>query len=90
MAKIINALREIGKKCNASGTVPTGKSVSDVLNSIASNFNINGEKGDDGASVTAIALVTESGNVVSGTATLSDGTTVEIAISEAPVQSGQE
>ena len=81
---IVGALKKLGKKLNTGGTEPTGKTIAAVLSSIESAFNINGEKGDDGASVTAIALVTEDGAVTGGTATLSDGTTVEITVTTAP------
>lgn len=83
MSRLIKALKNLGKKCNASATEPTGNTVSQVINSIATNFNINGEKGDDGASVTAIALTTEEGAVTGGTATLSDGTEITITVTEA-------
>lgn len=81
---IVKALKALGKKLNTGGTEPTGNTISAVLASIESAFNISGAKGDDGASVTAIALVTEEGAVTGGTATLSDGTTVEITVTTAP------
>lgn len=77
MSRLIEALKNLGKKCNSSQTVPTGDNVEDVINSIATNFNINGA---DGASVTAIALTTTEGAVTGGTATLSDGTTITITV----------
>lgn len=80
---IVDALKELGKKCNTSQTAPTGNTIAEVLESIAENFNITGAAGDDGASVTAIALVTSEGAVTGGTATLSDGNTVEITVTEA-------
>ena len=83
MSRLITALKELGKKCNTSGTAPTGKTLSQVINSIATNFNITGAKGADGASVTAIALTTTEGAVTGGTATLSDGKTVTITVTEA-------
>lgn len=86
MSRIIKALQELGKKCNTSHTVPAGNTVDEVVNSIAENFNINGEKGetgDAGAHVTAIELETTEGAVTGGTATLSDGTTVNITVTEA-------
>ena len=87
MSRLIKALKDLGKKCNTSATEPTGKTVSQVISSIATNFNINGSKGDDGASVTAIALTTEEGAVTGGTATLSDGTDITITVTEAEAQS---
>ena len=81
---IVGALKKLGKKLNTGGTEPSGKTIAGVLSSIESAFNINGEKGDDGAYVTAIELVTEDGAVTGGTATLSDDTTVEITVTTAP------
>jgi len=83
MSRLTKALVNFGKKCNSSATAPTGKTVAELINSIATNFNINGAKGDDGASVTAIALTTTEGAVTGGTATLSDGKTVTITVTEA-------
>ena len=51
---------------------------------MAKNFNINGAKGDDGASVTAITLYTSEGAITGGVATLSDGNTVEITVTTQP------
>lgn len=85
MSRTLEALKNLGKKCNTSGTAPSGKTVDEVLNNIAKAFNINGEKGDDGASVTAITLYTgEGGAITSGVATLSDGNTVEITVTTEP------
>lgn len=87
MANTLKALKELGKKCNTSATVPTGNTVAEVVNSIASNFNITGAKGDTGAagaSVTAIALYTTEGAVTGGVATLSNGNTVEITVTTTP------
>ena len=81
---IVQALKKLGKKLNTGGTEPTGKTIAGVLSSIESAFNINGEKGDDGAYVTAIELTTEGGAVTGGTATLSDGTDVTITVTTAP------
>lgn len=87
--KIIDALKELGKKCNTSQTAPTGNSIAEIIGSIAENFNITGEKGNTGAagaSVTAIALVTTEGAVTGGTATLSNGTEVTITVTEAEAE----
>lgn len=90
MANTLKALKELGKKCNTSATVPTGNTVAEVVNSIASNFNITGAKGDTGtagaagASVTAITLYTTEGAVTGGVATLSNGNTVEITVTTTP------
>lgn len=80
---IVEALKELSKKLNTGGTTAGGETISEVLANIASAFNITGAKGDDGASVTAIALTTTDGAVTGGTATLSDSTTVEITVTEA-------
>lgn len=56
MARIIEALKELGKKLNTGGTAPTGETVDEVINSIAEDFDITGATGADGASVTAIEL----------------------------------
>lgn len=86
MSRLTKALVNLGKKCNTSATAPTGKTVAELINSIATNFNITGAKGEDGsdgASVTAITLTTTEGAVTGGTATLSDGTEVAITVTEA-------
>lgn len=83
MARIVDSLKALGKKCNTSGTAPSGKTVAGVLANIAKDFNINGSKGDDGASVTAIELELTDGVVSGGTATLSDGTDVTITVTTA-------
>ena len=70
MAKIVNALKELGKKCNTTSTVPTGNTVSEVIDSIAY--------------VTAMTLYTTEGSVTSGVATLSNGNTIEITVTETP------
>ena len=87
MSRTLEALKNLGKKCNTSGTAPSGKTVDEVLNNIAKAFNINGEKGDDGAdgaSVTAITLYTSEGAITGGVATLSGGNTVEITVTTEP------
>lgn len=89
---IIDALIELGKKCNTSQTAPTGNSIAEVIASIAENFNITGAAGadgDDGASVTAIALETTDGAVTGGTATLSNNETVTITVTEAEAADGE-
>lgn len=80
MARIIEALKELGKKLNTGGTAPTGETVDEVINSIAEDFDITGA---DGASVTAIELELTDGVVTGGTATLSDETTVTITVTTA-------
>lgn len=84
MPRIIDALKELGKKCNTSHKVPAGSTTDEVIANIAKDFDITGDKGDDGASVTAITLLTTEGAVTGGTATLSDGTEIEITVTEAP------
>ena len=83
MARIIEALKELGKKLNTGGTAPTGETVDEVINSIAEGFDITGATGADGASVTAIELELTDGVVTGGTATLSDETTVSITVTTA-------
>lgn len=88
MGRTLEALKNLGKKCNTSGTTPGGKTIDAVLNSIATSFNINGAPGadgDDGASVTAITLYTgEGGAITGGVATLSDTTEIEITVTTEP------
>ena len=88
MSRLIKALKAFGKKCNTSATEPTGKTLSEVINSIATNFNITGAKGADGAYITAIALTTQDGAVTGGTATLSDSTEVTITVTAAEATEG--
>lgn len=80
---IVSALKKLSKKLNTGGTEASGKTIADVLASIESSFDINGSKGDDGASVTAIELELTDGVVSGGTATLSDGTEVTITVTTA-------
>lgn len=84
MGRTLEALKNLGKKCSTGGTEPSGNTTDEVLNSIAENFNINGEKGDDGASITAITLYTSEGAITGGVATLSDSTEVEITVTTEP------
>lgn len=80
---IIKALKKLGKKLNTGGTEPSGKTISEVLASIESTFDITGAKGADGAYVTAIELELTDGVVTGGTATLSDETEVNITVTTA-------
>ena len=87
MLKIVAAIKELGKKCNTSGTAPAGDKTADVIANIAKNFDITGAKGadgKDGASVTAITLYVDDGAVTGGIATLSDEKTVNITVTETP------
>ena len=84
--RIVEALKELGKKCNTGGTAPAGNTVAAVIADIADKFNISGAKGDTGAtgaSVTAIELELTEGVVSGGTATLSDGSEVAITVTTA-------
>lgn len=81
--RIVEALKELGKKCNTGGTAPAGNTVAAVIADIADKFNISGAKGADGASVTAIELELTDGVVSGGTATLSDGSEVTITVTTA-------
>ena len=80
---IVQALKKLGKKLNTAGTEPSGNTIAGVLESIEDSFDITGEKGDDGAYVTAITLTTEDGAVTGGTATLSDDSEVTITVTTA-------
>ena len=80
---IVKALKKLGKKLNTGGTEPSGKTISEVLASIESTFDITGAKGEDGAYVTAIELELTDGVVTGGTATLSDETEVTITVTTA-------
>lgn len=96
MGRTLEALKKLGKKCNTSGTEPTGNTTDEVINSIASNFNISGapgadgkdgkdgKDGTDGASITAITLYTSEGAITGGVAILSDTTEIEIAVTTEP------
>ena len=76
-------MKALGKKLNTGGPEPAGDTIAEVLESIEVDFDITGDKGDDGASVTAIELEVTDGVVSGGTATLSDGTTVNITVTTA-------
>ena len=88
MSRTLDALKKLGKKCNTSGTEPTGNTTDEVLNSISTNFNINGAPGadgNDGASVKTITLYTgEGGAITGGVATLTDDTEIEITVTTEP------
>lgn len=78
MGSTVKALKEFGKKCNTEHTAPDGNTISKVINNIAEDFDITG------ASVSAITLYTTEGAVTGGTATLTDGTEIEITVTTAP------
>ena len=82
MSRTLDALKNLGKKCNKAGTAPTGNTTDEVLNSIATSFDIDGA---DGASVKTITLYTgEGGAITGGLATLTDDTEIEITVTTAP------
>lgn len=83
--RTLEALKELAVKCTDASSVAdvTGSTVDEVLDYIEANFNVDGQDGEDGASVTAIELETTEGAVTGGTATLSDGTTIEITVTTA-------
>lgn len=93
---IVEALKKLGKKLNTGGTEPTGETIAEVLDSIEESFDItgatgaDGDDGEDGASVTAIELELTEGVVSGGTATLSDGNTIDITVTTAPAQEEQQ
>lgn len=80
--RTLDALKKLAVKCTsaASAAAVTGDTVDEVIDYIESNFNVDGS---DGASVSAIELETTDGAVTGGTATLSDGTTITITVTEA-------
>lgn len=82
MYRTIEALKKLAVKCTSATSVSDvpGTTIDEVIAYMESNF-VTKEKGDDGASVTAIELETTEGVVTGGTATLSDGSTVEITVS---------
>ena len=84
MSRIIDALRELGKKTNSDHKVPKGKTVDEVVLDISKNFDLTGEKGADGASVATITPYTTEGAVTSGVATLTDGTDISITVTTEP------
>ena len=81
MANTLKALKKLGKKCNTSQTEPSGTTVAEVVDSIATNFNITGATG---AHVTAMTLYVDDGVVTGGVATLSDSTEIEITVTTTP------
>lgn len=80
MVKIIDALKELGKKLNTSGTAPAGTKTADVILNIADAFDISG------ASVASITLYTSEGAVTGGVATLTDGTDITITVTTEPAE----
>lgn len=82
--RILDALKKLAVKCTSATSAAnvTGTTTDEVIDYIEKNFNVNGQDGEDGASVTAIALTTTEGAVTGGTATLSDGTTITITVTE--------
>lgn len=81
--RTLNALKKLAVKCTSATSTAdvTGNTVDEVIGYIENNFNVDGQDGDDGLSVTAIALTTTEGAVTGGTATLSDGSTINITVS---------
>lgn len=85
MSKISKALNKLRAKCTEAGTSPHGNGIADIIDCIAEHFNVDGEDGQDGAdgaSVTAIAFTKTEGEITGGTATLSDGSTIDITVTE--------
>lgn len=86
MGRLAKALNKLRVECTEEGTSPKSNGLADIIDCIAEHFNVDGQDGQDGAdgaSVTAIALTTTEGAVTGGTATLSDGTTITITVTEA-------
>ena len=82
MSRLTDALEKLRTKCTEAGTSPAGDSIDEIVDCIAEHFDVNGEDGADGVSVTAIALTTTEGAVTGGTVTFSDGTTAPITVTE--------
>lgn len=82
--RTIDALKALAVKVTSAADAAdvTGETVDEVIAYIEANF-VTKEKGDTGASVTAIELETTEGAVTGGTATLSDGTEITITVTEA-------
>lgn len=83
--RTLEALKKLGVKCTSAESAAdvTGSTTDEVIDYIAANFDVDGQDGEAGAYVTAIALTTTEGAVTGGTATLSDGTTINITVTEA-------
>lgn len=77
----LDAMRKLAKKLTGKSTI-TGDSIDEVIDFAAENFDVDGADGEDGLSVVAIALTTTEGAVTGGTATLSDGSTIDITVTE--------
>lgn len=82
--RTLDNLKKLAVKCTDAESVAdvTGNTVDEVIAYIEDNFNVDGADGEDGVSVTAIALTTTEGAVTGGTATFSDGSTAEITVTE--------
>lgn len=85
---IVERLKALAVKCTdaASASAVPGSTTEEVLGYIEENFDVDGEDGQDGAdglSVTAIAFTKTEGEITGGTATLSDGSTIAITVTEA-------
>lgn len=88
--RTLEALKKLAVKCTsaASAAAVPGETIDEVIAYMEANFvtkekGDKGDTGDTGAYVTAIELETTEGAVTGGTATLSDGTTVEITVTAA-------
>ncbi len=78
---IVERLKSLAVKCTdaESASAVPGSTTEEVLGYIEANFNVDGE---DGLSVTAIAFTKTEGEITGGTATLSDGSTIDITVTE--------
>lgn len=79
---IVERLKALAVKCTDAASVSAvpGSTTEEVLGYIEANFNVDGEDGADGKSVTAIAFTKTEGEITGGTATLSDGSTITITV----------
>ena len=83
MSKLTDSFKALAQAMLGTSEDIPGDSLADVVDYLAENYTApsDGADGVDGASVTAIALVTDVGGAVTGgTATLSDESTVEITV----------
>lgn len=88
--RTLDALKKLALKVTSAASVAdvTGDTVDEVIAYMEDNFvtkekGDKGDTGDAGAYVTAIELEVTEGVVTGGTATLSDGTEVEITVTTA-------
>ena len=80
MSRLVKALKALGKKLNTAGAEPKGKTIDEVIENIADNFNIGGATA---VTVTSMSLsLNSAGKITGGVCGLSDGSSVNITIVE--------